>query len=180
MADIHGVAADVHGGNRVGAAAVIQHQGLAAHAGLAARSVGQHHNGGAEVGDAAIAGDALGGNVAGGVGAACTTLAPVSRSCPAPAKVMPVNSMRAPSPCSTLIGYRQPVWGAEGTGYPLDRAAFFPRGRAWCSGCTCFWTSFQSWSSARAHPRRRKSPRSLHAGWPHCTSGRSSPSIKCR
>ena len=44
------------------------------------------------------------------LGAACTTLAPVSRSCPAPAKVMPVNSMRAPSPCSTLIGYRQPVW----------------------------------------------------------------------
>ena len=33
-----------------------------------------------------------------------TTLAPVSRSCPAPAKVTPVNVMREPSPFRTLMG----------------------------------------------------------------------------
>ena len=38
------------------------------------------------------------------LGAAWTTLAPVSRSCPAPAKVMPVNSIRAPSPARMLMG----------------------------------------------------------------------------
>ena len=58
-------------------------------------------------------------------GAACTTLAPVSRSCPAPANVMPVNSMRAPSPCRTLIGYRQPVWEPNEPETQLDRAALF-------------------------------------------------------
>ena len=37
-------------------------------------------------------------------GAASTTLQPVSRFCPAPAKVTPENSERARSPASTLIG----------------------------------------------------------------------------
>ena len=40
----------------------------------------------------------------------CTTFAPVSRFCPAPANVTPVNSILALSPLSTLIGYRQPTW----------------------------------------------------------------------
>ena len=39
-------------------------------------------------------------------GAAWTTLAPVSRSWPFPAKVMPVNSILAPRPFKMLIGYR--------------------------------------------------------------------------
>ena len=39
----------------------------------------------------------------------CTTFAPVSRFCPAPANVTPVNSMRARSPFKMLIGYRQPT-----------------------------------------------------------------------
>ena len=64
VADVHGITADVHGRDRVGAAAVIQHQGFAAHAGLAAPGVRQHHNGGAEVRYAAVAGNALGGNMA--------------------------------------------------------------------------------------------------------------------
>ena len=40
----------------------------------------------------------------------CTTFAPVSRFCPAPANVTPVNSILELSPLSTLIGYRQPTW----------------------------------------------------------------------
>ena len=39
-------------------------------------------------------------------GAAWTTFAPVSRSWPFPAKVMPVNSILAPRPFKMLIGYR--------------------------------------------------------------------------
>jgi len=39
----------------------------------------------------------------------CTTFAPVSRFCPAPANVTPVNSILELSPLSTLIGYRQPT-----------------------------------------------------------------------
>ena len=39
-------------------------------------------------------------------GAAWTTLAPVSRSWPFPAKVIPVNSIFAPRPFKMLIGYR--------------------------------------------------------------------------
>ena len=39
-----------------------------------------------------------------------TTFAPVSRFCPAPANVTPVNSMRELSPFKMLMGYRQPTW----------------------------------------------------------------------
>ena len=37
-------------------------------------------------------------------GAACTTFEPVSRFCPSPANVIPVNSILAPLPFSILIG----------------------------------------------------------------------------
>ena len=40
-------------------------------------------------------------------GALCTTLQPVSRNCPSPANVTPVNSACAPSPLRILIGYKQ-------------------------------------------------------------------------
>src|SRR5690554_1045385 len=39
------------------------------------------------------------------LGAAWTTLDPVSRSCPLPANVTPVNSALAPSPLKILMGY---------------------------------------------------------------------------
>ena len=38
-------------------------------------------------------------------GAAWMTVAPVSRCCPRPANVTPVNSQRAPSPDKMLVGY---------------------------------------------------------------------------
>ena len=36
----------------------------------------------------------------------CTTFAPVSRFCPSPAKVMPVNSILDPLPFNIVMGYR--------------------------------------------------------------------------
>ena len=42
-------------------------------------------------------------------GAQWTTLAPVSRFCPAPANVTPVNSILEPLPLRILIGYRYPT-----------------------------------------------------------------------
>ena len=60
MADVDVLGADVHGGDGIGAALVVEHQRLAAHGCLGALGLGRGHDGATEGLDAAALGDALG------------------------------------------------------------------------------------------------------------------------
>ena len=128
MAHIHGIAANVHFRNGIGAGAVIQHQALAGDSRLGARGIGQHGDRAAEVGDAAVPRNGFGGDVGAGVGSSmnhfCTGVQILSGTRKSDAgKLHPGTLARQNAHGVEAGGVR-----AERAGHPLDGAALFHLG----------------------------------------------------
>ena len=128
VAHIHSVTADVHLRDGVRAGTVIQHQALAGDGRFGILRVGQDRDGAAEVGDTAIPGNGLGGDVGTGVGGSVhhlgTGVQILTGTCKGDAGEFHPGTLAR----QDAHGIQAGGVGTKGTGHPFDGAALFHPG----------------------------------------------------